>query len=191
MAKPGRPGIPYERFVQTWEQLIQEGRAGTNAALDILGGNKITIAAFRERYEREKTLKELSIINSIQLTEAVHQAIAGIKVKEIEALEKANAQLVSRIDEYLAILKETEEKLAAAKVDLDDAKVQFDIERLSLERKLAAAQARTDDLDQREQKLLARHEQLDEQYNQAKQEAAVAKKEVEMLRERAKSVEAV
>jgi len=32
MAKPGRPGIPYEAFVETWEQLLQIGRTTTNAA---------------------------------------------------------------------------------------------------------------------------------------------------------------
>ncbi len=29
MTKPGRPGIPYEAFVETWEQLLQIGRATT------------------------------------------------------------------------------------------------------------------------------------------------------------------
>ena len=186
MAKPGRPGIPYEKFVEVWEQLLTEGRAGTNVVCDILGGSKNTIAAYRERYDREKASRELAMIKSVELTEAVHQAIAAIKVKEIEALERVNTQLKARLDEYLALLKEADEKLAAAKVYLDDAKVHFDIERLSLERKLAGTQARIDDMEQREQKLLAQNEKLREQYNQAKQEAAVAKKEVEMLREQNK-----
>lgn len=186
MAKQGRPGIPYDKFVEVWEQLLSEGRAGTNTAHDLLGGSKSTIASYRERYEREKASKELSVIKSVELTEAVHQAIAGVKVKEIEALEKVNNQLKARIDEHLALLKETEEKLAAAKVAFDDAKVNFDAERLSLERKLAAAQARIDDMESREQTLLAKYEKLGEQYNHAKQEAAVAKKEVEMLREQGK-----
>src|SRR5687767_9818902 len=114
MAKRGRPGIPYEQFVETWEQLLKEGRAGTNAAHDILGGNKSTIVAFRERYERDKSSRELSLIKNIELPEAVHQAIAGIKVKEINALEKINIELKSRVDEYLALIKETEERLASA-----------------------------------------------------------------------------
>ena len=187
MAKPGRPGIPYEAFVETWEQLLQIGRATTNAAHESLGGNKNTIASFRERYERDKAAKALSLIKSIELTDAVHQAIAGIKVKEIDALEKANVQLKSRIDEYLALVKETEEKLASAKVNFEDAHMHFDAEKLSLERKLAAAQARIEDMETREQKLMARYEQLVEQHNQAKQEAAVAKKEVDMLRENSHS----
>ncbi len=184
MAKRGRPGIAYEDFVETWEQLLlTQGRATTNAAHEALGGNKNTIASFRERYERDKAAKALSLIKSIELTDAVHQAIAGIKVKEIDALEKANGQLKSRIDEYLALVKETDEKLASAKIDLEDARMKFEAEKLSLERKLAAAQARIEDMQTREQKLIARCEQLVEHYNQAKQEAAVAKKEVDMLRE--------
>lgn len=183
MAKRGRPGISYEQFVGTWEQLLDEGRAKTNEVLETLGGSKSTISDFRERYEREKESKSLSLIKSIELTDAVHQAIASIKVKEIEALEKINAQLKSRIDEHLSLLKETEEKLASVKVDIDDAKANFDVEKLALERKLAAAQGRIDDMDRREQKLISRCDLLVEQHNQAKQEAAVAKKEVEMLRE--------
>jgi len=184
--KHGRPGIPYEKFVEVWEQLLKENRAGTNAAHDVLGGSKNTIAAYRERYEREKTAKEISLIKSVELTEAVHQAIAGIKVKEIAILEKENTQLKSRIDEHLVTLKETEEKLAAAQIDQEDTKTNADIEKLSLERKLAAATGSIDDLKRREQKLLEKYEQQLERYNQAKQEAAVAKKEVEMLREQSK-----
>ena len=186
MAKQGRPGIPYEKFVAVWEQLLQQGRAGTNAAHDILGGSKGTITGYRERYEREKSSKELALIKSVKLTEAVHRAIAEIKVQEIEALEKTNLQLKSRIDEYLGVIKEAEEKVGAAMVALDDAKNEFEIEKLQLERKLAAAQARIDDMAQREQKMMARYEQINEQYTHAKQEAAVAKKEIEMLREQAK-----
>jgi chromosome segregation ATPase len=186
MAKQGRPGIPYEKFVLVWEQLLQEGRAGTNTAHDVLGGSKSTIATYRERYEREKASKELSLIKNIKLTEAVHRAIAEIKVQEIETLEKINAQLKSRIDDYLAAIKEAEEKLASTIVTLDDEKTAFDIEKLKLERKLAAVQARIDDMEQREQKSTIKYEKLNEQYNHAKQEAAVAKKEIEMLREQAK-----
>lgn len=186
MAKQGRPGIPYEDFVVVWEQLLQEGRAGSNTAHDLLGGSKSTIAAYRERYEREKASKELGLIKSVKLTEAVHRAIAEIKVQEIEILEKNNAQLKARIDDYLATIKEAEEKLAAAKVEFNDIKSNFDIEMLKLERKFAVAQSRISDIDQREQKLSAKYELLNEQYNHAKQETAVAKKEIEMLREQTK-----
>ncbi len=183
MAKSGRPGIPYEQFVATWEQLMEEGRAGTNAAHDILGGSKGTIAAYRERYEREKSSKELAFIKSVELSDAVHKAIAEVKVKELEALEKINVQLKTRLDENLNTLKETEGALASSKVDLDDAKAQFESERLSFERKLAAAQARIEDLEKREQKIIAQNEALSQECNHAKQESAVAKKEAEMLRE--------
>lgn len=186
MPKQGRPGIPYEKFIVVWEQLLQDGRAGTNTAHDALGGSKSTIAAYRERYEREKSSKELSLIKSIKLTEAVHRAIAEIKVQEIETLEKANTKLKSRIDEHLATIKEVEEKFAAAQVACEDAKNDFDIERLKFERQLAAANARIDDMEQREQKLALKYDQLNEKYNLAKQEAAVSKKEIEMLREQAK-----
>lgn len=101
MAKQGRPGIHYEKFAQVWEQLLSEGRAGTNTVHDLLGGSKSTIAIYRERFDREKASKELSVIKSVELTEAVHQAISAIKVKEIEALEKVNTQLKARIDETL------------------------------------------------------------------------------------------
>lgn len=186
MAKQGRPGISYEKFVEVWEQLISEKRESTNTALDILGGSKSTIITHRERYEREKASKELSFIKSVKLTDAVHQAIAEIKVEEIEVLEKVNTQLKARIDGYLATLKESDAKVAALHVDMDTLKADFDVAKLGFERKLAAAQARIDDLEQREQKAMARYEQLSELYNQAKQEAAVARKEIEMLREQAK-----
>lgn len=186
MPKQGRPGIPYERFTEVWEQLLAENRAGTNAAHAILGGSKTTIATFRERYEREQSSKALSIIKGVELTDAVHRAIAEIKVKEISALEKENTQLKSRIDEHLAMLKEAEEKLAATKIAMDDAKSAFDREKLKLERQLAAAQARIDDMQQREQEMANRYSKLDEKYNLAAQAEAVAKKEIEMLRERIK-----
>ncbi len=186
MTKQGRPGIPYEKFVVAWEQLLQEGRAGTNTAHDVLGGSKSTIATYRERYEREKTSKELTLIKSIKLTEAVQRAIAEVKVQEIESFEKENTKLKSRIDEHLATIKEVEEKLAATQVTLENAKNDLDLEKLKLERQLAAAHARIHDMEQREQKLAAKQEQLNEKYNLAKQEAAVAKKEIEMLREQAK-----
>ncbi len=184
MAKAGRPGIPYETFVEVWEQLSDEGRAGTNAALAILGGSKATISSYRERYEREQASKEQSLIKSVELTEAVHRAIAGIKVKEVTALENENKQLKVRIDDYLESIKSLEETLAEAIVAQADAKVDFDVQALKLERQLAAAEARNKDLAEREQALITRCEQLSDAANQAKQLAAVAQKETEMLRER-------
>ena len=148
-----------------------------------MGGNKSTIVAYLERYEREQSSKQRSIINSIELPDAVHQAIANIKVKEIDALERANTQLKARIDEYLLVLTETEKRLASAQVDLEDAKTNFEIEKLKLEKQLAAVRARLNDAEQREVVLKTQNEQLSEQYSQARQDTAVAKKEVEMLRE--------
>lgn len=186
MAKQGRPGISYEKFVEVWEQLIYEKRESTNAVLEILGGSKSTIIAYRERYERDKASKELAFIKSVKLPEAMHKAIAEIKVEEVDALEKVNIQLKSRIDEYLAVLKEADANAAALHIDRDTLKADFDSAKLGLERKLAAAQARIEDLVQREQRAIERYEQINELYNQARQEAAVAKKEIELLRERAK-----
>lgn len=117
------------------------------------------------------------------MPDAIHQAIASIKVKEIDALEKVNGQLKTRIDECIAALKTSEEHLAATKIDLEDARTDFESEKLKLEKKLSAAQARVEDTEQREKALISRYEKLSELYNQAKQEAAVATKEVEMLRE--------
>jgi chromosome segregation ATPase len=182
MTKHGRPGISYEKFIEVWEQLIKENSASINSALTIIGGSKGTIAGFRERYEREQSSKELSILKSIELTDAIHQAIASIKVKEVTVLEKNNTQLKSRIEEFLVVIKELEENVASAQIDLIDAKSNFDIEKLSIERQLAAAQARIEDITKREQQLNAKFEKINEQLNQAKQEAAVAKKETEMLR---------
>jgi len=188
MTKQRKSNLTYDQFVEVWEQLINDHRAGNNVAHDILGGSKSTIANFRERYEREKTSKTLSIIKSVELTEAVHQAIADIKVKEIEALEQVKKQLESRVDSYINGMKEAESKLAETLVEFEDAKTNFDIEKLNLERQLAASQARIGDLEKREQKIAAKLEKLNEQYNQAKQETAVAKKEVELLRESAKKI---
>jgi hypothetical protein len=186
MTMSGRPGVPYKKFVEIWEQLVVDGKASNNAAQQLLGGSKSTIGSFRERYEREKTDKVIGMINSIQLTEAVKQAIAQIKVKEILELEKIIAQLNSRSEEYLSTLKETEDKLAASGLELDEAKLKFETQHLDWERNLAVSQVRFEDRRQQEQLLIAKYEKLNEQYNQAKQEAAVAKKEVEMLREQKK-----
>lgn len=186
MAKQRQSNLTYDQFVEVWEQLVKEARAGNNVAHDILGGSKSTIATFRERYEREKTSQTLAIIKSVELTDAVHHAIADIKVKEIEILEQTKKQLESRIDHYINEAKEAESKLAETLVELEDTKTNFNIEKLKLERQLAASEARTEDLEKREQKIATQLEKLSEQYNQALQETAVAKKEIELLREAAK-----
>lgn len=187
MAKQGRPGVPYEKFTEVWENLIKEGRAGTNTAHDLLGGSKSTIASYRERYEREQTSKTLSLIKSLELPDALLRSIAEIKVHEIEVLEKDCTQLKSRADEYLNLLKELEEKLAIAKVELDDTTMLFNGEKLKLEKKLAAAEARIEDIEAREQKINDRYEKLHEQYSLAKEAVAASQKEVQMLREQLNS----
>lgn len=183
MMKAGRPGLAYEEFKAVWDELLREGKEGTNAAHNILGGCKSTIASYRERYEREKASQAISIINGIELTDTLQKAIAAIKVKETEALEKANKALEARNDETIALLKSTETKLAAVETALAEANAHFDTKLLEFERQLAAEKARSDELRQREQDLKAKYDALNEQYNQAKQASAVASKEVEMLRE--------
>lgn len=182
--KVGRPlSVTYEQFTPVWEQLINGGRATTNAAHDMLGGGKSTIAGFRERYEQQKTSKTQAFIKSVELPEALHRTIADIKVKEIETLEQAKKELESRIDSYIHGMNEAESKLAEARVEFEDAKSNFDLEKLTLERKLAASQARNEYLEKREQSLTSQCDKLNQQYNDAKQDAAVAQKEVQVLRE--------
>lgn len=187
MAKRGRPSIKYENFIEVWEQLTEEGRASINAVQNTLGGDKSTINGYRERYEREKAAKELSMIKGIELTEAVQQAIAAIKVKEIDTLERENQQLKTRMDELLADLKKSEDDYAALKIELEEAKTEFSDKQQKAERQLAIAESRVTDAENREKQLGARYQELSEQISQYKQEAAVAKKEVEMLREQAKT----
>ncbi len=184
--KGGRPGLSYAQYVEVWEQCIEEGRVNNNAVREILGGSRSTIVAFRERYEREKTAREVSIIKDIELNDAVLQAIATIKVKEIEALEKVHMQLKARLDENITTINELEKSCAAATAALGAAKSHFEDEKLKLAKRLAIGEARVDDLTLNAQKYAEKCEQLSEQYNQAKQEAAVAKKEVELLREQSK-----
>lgn len=57
-------------------------------------------------------------------------------------------------------------------------------EKLEFERKLAVSQARVEDLLAREQKMQLRYDELNQHYNQAKQDAAVTKKEIELLKEK-------
>jgi hypothetical protein len=75
-------------------------------------------------------------------------------------------------------------KLTQALATVDEQQAKFAEIKLSFERKLAISQAQIKDLQQREQRLQARCEQLNQQHNHALQDAAVAKKEVELLRER-------
>lgn len=187
-AKRGRPSIKYDSFVETWEQLMADERASINAVQNTLGGDKGTIKGYIERYEREQAGKELSIIKGIELPEAVQQAIAAIKVKEIEALERENQQLKARMDGYLADLQKAEEATIALKVVLDEVKAEFEIKQNKLERQLAVAESRASDADKRENQMAEQYQKLSEQVNHYKQESAVAKKEVEMLREQTKMV---
>lgn len=192
MIKRGRPSIPkitYESFVEVWEQLQAEGRASINAVQNTLGGVKSTIGAYRERYEREKSGKELSLIKGIELTEALQQAIAAIKVKEIDALEQENQQLKSRLDESLSEMQKVEEDYASLKVELEETKTDLDEQKQRLERQLAITEVRFQDSENREKQLSKQCQELSEQISQHRQEAAVAKKEVEILREQAKNTE--
>lgn len=59
-------------------------------------------------------------------------------ISEIDVLEKVNAQLKSRIDDYLTVIKVAEEKMAEIEVSIDDSKIAFDMEKLKFERKPAA-----------------------------------------------------
>ena len=182
----GRPSIDYGTFVETWEDLLKEEVASITAAHSRLGGCKSTLAKFRERYEREKVEAATSVLKEIELPDAVKQVIADFKLKEIKVLEKENAELKSRLDEMITNLKQAEEDLIEASMKLDEAKSDFDSDRLSLERKLAVEEARRADFKAREEALLEQLESKSEQLHQANQAAAVATKEVEMLREKAK-----
>ena len=178
-----RPGITYEQFVKTWEQLAKEGRAGTNAVLEVLGGNKSTIAAFREQYEREKYTRELALIESIELPKGILKALADVKINEIEKQQAEILKLRECIDDLIGDVKQAEERAAVAEAEAAVAKQNFDAEKLSLAQNLSAVQARMEDIKDRERILLARIDELSESCNAAKQEAAVAKKEGELLRE--------
>lgn len=186
MTLRGRPSIPYDRFVELWETLVTEGRASINAVQNSLGGDKSTIKAYQERYAREQVAKELSMLKSIQLTDAVQKAIAAIKVKELELVEHENQQLKNRLDGLLADLAQSEAAYSALTRAFEDAKIDWDAWQQKAQRELAIAQSRVSDAEKREQQLGEQYQALSEQVNQYRQEAAVAKKEMELLRERMK-----
>ena len=183
MSKAGRPGISYDQFVEVWEGLIKENRASNNNACSQLGCSKSTVSQYREQYERNQSAKEISFIKQIKLPETITQAIADMKLEEIQLLEKQNRQLEGRLDQCLGDLKKSEASRVEAIAKADEFKTQFDKDKLELERKLAAAEARISDAIERESQLQTRLEQVSEQYNQTKQDAVVAQKEIELLRE--------
>jgi chromosome segregation ATPase len=182
--KQGRPGIEYNAFVTVWQELLNEGCATLHHALDRLGGSRSTLLRHRERYEQEQQSKAVDLIKRIKLTDVLVKSIAAIKLEEIDTLEGHNQALNARIDDSLHALKETEKKLTQALATVDEQQAKFAETTLAFERKLAISQAQIEDLQQREQTLQARCEQLNQQHNHALQDAAVAKKEVELLRER-------
>lgn len=184
MAKAGRPGILYDDFVAAWEKLLAQGRASLNAAIEQVGGNKATIIAFRERYEREQASKRLDILKGIELPKAVIAAIADIKTKELETITATNQALQSRLDECLKTIAGLEKELGQCQEQKRAAGQAFGDERLAFEKAISVEQARVKDLQQREAQLIEKVEALQKQYGLAEQQAAVAKKEIEMLRER-------
>jgi len=97
----------------------------------------------------------------------------------------------TRIDNILSHLTKAESKLAAAKVDAEDQEFQFNAERLKYEKQLAIISAKHEELTKREQTLHGRLESKSSECHKAMQEAAVSKKEVDLLRERLKSLDKV
>lgn len=183
MAKRGRPGIDYDEFKQTWQTLLEQGRATTNNALDILGGSKGTISKLREQFEQEEATKKLIEIEHITLPEKICDGLADIVMTRTKQLDVMYREQKARADEHLSTIMALESQLASKQVDFDDAKTQYEIDRTQYERRLAASEARIEDLKKREQTLLEKVDALQINYNQAKQHAAVAQKEVELLRE--------
>jgi hypothetical protein len=179
----GRPGVSYEQFFPLWEQLLNEGKARNNTACELLGASKGTIAKYRERYEQEHLSKERGIITGIQLTDEIIHAISLIKVKEITLLEETQQKQQERMDHTIQSLNESEIKNAELLNRLEELQQSFDIEKRLFEQKLAVSEAKTADLLQREQKANERYDSLNEKYHLAMQETAVAKKEIELLRE--------
>jgi hypothetical protein len=167
MTKQGRPGVTYARFVELWEQLLSEGRATTRLTAELLSSSTATITDYRRRYETAKESQARSIIKEIELPTAIVQAIAAINVKEIVLLEESKQAVENRESESLKLLTETETKLADLLAQMEELKTTFEAEKLTLERKLAASQARIDDLLQREQKSDERYQQLTHLYHQA------------------------
>lgn len=177
--KLGRPSVlSYEQFMPVWQQLKEEGRASINAVQESLGGSKSTITALRERYEREKTAEKVTLLNDIELPEAIRFAIAEIKVKQMTTLEKNQEDLELRLNEVIQSLKEAELKYASVESLLEKEK--------TLHGQRMAAEALRTQAEDREQKAIKRCEELAEQLGQAKQATAVAQKEIALLRERKK-----
>ena len=168
MTPRGRLSIPYDRFVELWETLVTEGRAraSINAVQNSLGGDKSTIKAYQERYAREQVAKELSMLKSIQLTDAVQKAIAAIKVKELELVEHENQQLKNRLDGVLADLAQSEAAYSALTRAFEDAKIDWDARQQKAQRDLAIAESRVSDAEKREQQLGEQYQALSEQVNQ-------------------------
>ena len=178
----GRPGVPYEQFIKVWEELLKEGKASNATVIDILGGSKSTIAKYREQYERDNTSKERQLIAEIQLTDDIIKAISQTKVKEITFLEEKQQHLQDRMDEMMKTLAEYETKNAELLLTVEELKKAKETEKLEFERTLAVSQARIEDLLEREQKMQHRYDELNHHYSQAKQDAAVAEKEIELIK---------
>lgn len=183
MKKAGRPGVTYEQFIEVWEQLKAEGSATLSSVLSKLGGSNSTLINYRERYEQEKNSKQTDILKQIKLQDDLIKVIANIKVEEMELLEKQNQELKARLEEYLKTIKENEISIDKATKTIDELKTQSEEINLDFERKLAASEARSAELTIRENHANEQLEKLREHYNEAKQEAAVAKREIELLRE--------
>ncbi len=184
-SKVGRPSvISYEQFVETWKQLIEEGRAKINAVQEILGGSKSTIISFREKFEQDEATKKISWIQSIELPEAIHHAIAAIKIKELSELGAENTALKARLNECIAELEKSEKAFITARTTFDERKTEFKAKEKEFDRQLAASEARRMDAEKNEHVLIRNLKEQSEQLNQYREEAAVAKKEVAMLRER-------
>lgn len=181
--KAGRPGLSYEEFVPAWERLLAEGRAKNGLACELLRCSSSTISQFRARYERESLSRELAIVQEVKLPETLQKAIAEIKLEELTVREKEIKKLSTHLGEITADLKAAEEKATAAVTRLEKEHADFAAARLEFERQQAAAEARIADLEKREAQLQQQYEQLNQRHHQAMTEAAVAQKEVELLRQ--------
>lgn len=180
--KVGRPLMyTYEEFVDTWKALKEEGRARVVTVQDILGGSKSTITGFIEKFERDEAAKKIDLIKYTELPKAVSEAIANMKIKQIDELEATKKQLNERLDENIQHLKEAESKLSEAQTSFDERRTEFGAKEKNFERELSASEALRKQAEDREKNLLAQIDQLRDQLSQAKQDAAVAQKEVEIL----------
>lgn len=182
-SKAGRPGLSYDEFVPAWERLLAEGRAKNGLACELLRCSSSTISQFRARYERESLSRELAIVQEVKLPDTLQKAIAEIKLEELTVREKEIKKLAAHLEETTADLKTAEEKAAAAVTRLEKELADFAAARLEFERQQAAAEARIADLEKREAQLQQQYEQLNQRHHQAITQAAVAQKEVELLRQ--------